>query len=147
VQHKRALFSVPSEGYETNGRFEYVAIVAELHATLFVAVDGNLDVGDAERDTVSLKPRLLLVQSKCRTVGKREFGIFSGPSAESGPNDSIAPSLTSLREKLIKIGAKVVSRGRYIAFQMAEVAIPRHVFAELLRLIADLRSPPTCVPT
>jgi hypothetical protein len=37
-------------------------------------------------------------------------------------------SLTSLREKLIKIGAKVVSHGRYIAFQMAEVAIPRRLF-------------------
>jgi hypothetical protein len=33
-------------------------------------------------------------------------------------------SLTSLKEKLIKIGAKVVSHGRYVAFQMAEVAIP-----------------------
>jgi hypothetical protein len=34
-------------------------------------------------------------------------------------------SPTSLKEKLIKIGAKVVSHGRYVAFQMAEVAIPR----------------------
>ena len=34
-------------------------------------------------------------------------------------------SLTSLREKLIKIGAKVVSQGCYVAFQMAEVAISR----------------------
>ena len=33
-------------------------------------------------------------------------------------------SLTSLKERLIKIGAKVVSHGRYVAFQMAEVAIP-----------------------
>ena len=33
-------------------------------------------------------------------------------------------------EKLIKIGAKVVSHGRYVAFQMAEVAIPRNLFAE-----------------
>ena len=32
-------------------------------------------------------------------------------------------SLTSLKEKLIKIGAKVVSHGRYVALQMAEVAI------------------------
>ena len=39
-------------------------------------------------------------------------------------------SLTTLKEKLIKIGAKVVSHGRYIAFQMAEVAIPRHMFQE-----------------
>ena len=51
-------------------------------------------------------------------------------------------SLTSLCEKLIKIGAKVVSHGRYVAFQMAEVAIPRHVFADILRLIARLRAPP-----
>ncbi len=34
-------------------------------------------------------------------------------------------SLSSLKEKLIKIGAKVISHGRSIAFQMAEVAIPR----------------------
>ncbi len=34
-------------------------------------------------------------------------------------------SLTSLRERLIKIGAKVVRHGRYITFQLAEVAIPR----------------------
>ena len=30
-------------------------------------------------------------------------------------------SLTSLREKLIKIGAKVVAHGRYVTFQLAEV--------------------------
>ena len=36
-------------------------------------------------------------------------------------------SLTSLKEKLIKIGAKVVSHGGYVAFQMAEVAIPRQM--------------------
>jgi hypothetical protein len=41
-----------------------------------------------------------------------------------------------LKEKLIKIGAKVVSHRRYVAFQMAEVAIPRQMFQEILRLIA-----------
>jgi hypothetical protein len=51
-------------------------------------------------------------------------------------------SLTSLKEKLIKIGAKVVSHGRYVAFQMAEVAVPRQMFAEILWLIARLRAPP-----
>jgi hypothetical protein len=51
-------------------------------------------------------------------------------------------SLTSLREKLIKIGAKVVSHGRYVAFQMAEVAIPRQMFQEILRFVAELRPPP-----
>ena len=51
-------------------------------------------------------------------------------------------SLTSLKEKLIKIGAKVVSHGRYVAFQAAEVAIPRQMFQEVLRLIAELRPQP-----
>src|SRR5262249_27111949 len=51
-------------------------------------------------------------------------------------------SLTSLKEKLIKIGAKVVSHGRYVLFQMAEVAIARQMFEEILRLIADLRPQP-----
>jgi hypothetical protein len=39
-------------------------------------------------------------------------------------------------------GAKVVCHGRYVAFQMAEVAISRHLFADILRLIAELRPPP-----
>jgi hypothetical protein len=51
-------------------------------------------------------------------------------------------SLTSLREKLIKIGAKVVSHGRYVTFQLAEVAVPRQMFADILSLIARLRAPP-----
>ncbi len=51
-------------------------------------------------------------------------------------------SLTTLREKLIKIGAKIVRHGRYITFQMAEVAISRPLFAEILRLIDGLRPAP-----
>ena len=51
-------------------------------------------------------------------------------------------SMTSLREKLIKIGAKIVSHGRYVTFQLAEVAVPRQVFSEILSLIARLRAPP-----
>jgi len=51
-------------------------------------------------------------------------------------------SLTSLREKLIKIGAKVASHGRYITFQMAEVAVSRQMFADILSIIARLRAPP-----
>src|SRR5208282_4460468 len=49
-------------------------------------------------------------------------------------------SLTSLREKLIKIGAKMVSHSRYVTFQMAELAVPRKLFAEILRLIEGLRA-------
>ncbi len=51
-------------------------------------------------------------------------------------------SLTTLREKLIKIGAKMVRYGRYITFQLAEVAIPKSLFAEILHLIDGLRPAP-----
>ena len=45
-------------------------------------------------------------------------------------------SLTSRREKLIKIGAKVVT------FQLADVAVSRQMFADILMLIAGLLAPP-----
>ena len=51
-------------------------------------------------------------------------------------------SLTTLREKLIKIGAKVVSRSKAVTFQMAEVAVPRTLFAEILERIDRLRLVP-----
>ena len=47
---------------------------------------------------------------------------------------------------VIKIGAMVVSGGRYVAFQMAEVAILRQMFQEILRLIAKLRPLPRLAP-
>ena len=55
-------------------------------------------------------------------------------------------SLTSLREKLVKIGARIVTHSRYVTFQMAEVAVPRMLFAQILRLIAELRPPPDPAP-
>jgi Transposase DDE domain group 1 len=41
-------------------------------------------------------------------------------------------SLTSLREKLTKIGAKVVRHGGCGTFQWAEIAVPRQKFADIL---------------
>jgi hypothetical protein len=55
-------------------------------------------------------------------------------------------SLTSLQEKLVKIGAKVVRHGRYVVFQMAEVAVSRELFQKILRLIAELRPQPPPEP-
>jgi hypothetical protein len=52
-------------------------------------------------------------------------------------------SLTTLREKLIKIGAKVVTHARYVIFQMAEVAVPKQLFRAILERIRRLRSPET----
>ena len=56
-------------------------------------------------------------------------------------------SLTSLRERLIKTGARLVRHGRYAIFQIAEAALPRQEFASILALINGLRGPPfTAVP-
>ena len=51
-------------------------------------------------------------------------------------------TLTTLKEKLLKIGAKVVSHSRYVVFQMAEVAMPRDLFVDISRMITEPRSPP-----
>ena len=60
------------------------------------------------------------------------------------PNEVAQWSLSTLREKLVKIGARVVRHGRYVVFQLAEVAAPRALFAAILRLIGEQRprSPP-----
>ena len=51
-------------------------------------------------------------------------------------------SLSTLRERLVKIGARIVRHGRYLVFQLAEVAVPRAVFGAILRRIDRLRGPP-----
>jgi DDE family transposase len=51
-------------------------------------------------------------------------------------------SLTTLRDKLVKIGVKIVRHGRYVTFQLAEVAVPKTLFAEILRLIGGLQPKP-----
>ena len=42
------------------------------------------------------------------------------------------------REKLVKIGEKVVTHSRYIVFQLAEVAVPRQLFTRILDRIGRL---------
>ena len=49
-------------------------------------------------------------------------------------------SLNTIREKVVKIGAKVITHARYAVFQMAEVAVPRDLFRRILDMIDDLRS-------
>ena len=51
-------------------------------------------------------------------------------------------TLTTLRAKLVKIGARIVRHGRYVIFQLAEAAVPQVLFAEILRRIDRLRGPP-----
>jgi hypothetical protein len=61
-----------------------------------------------------------------------EFSITGKNTGKTGKHGDARTnkdwSLTSLKDKLIKIGAKVVNHGCYAAFQMAEVAIPRQIF-------------------
>ena len=51
-------------------------------------------------------------------------------------------SLRTMREKLVKIGAKVVSHARYVTFQMAEVLVSRFLFHEILERIKQLKPVP-----
>ena len=55
------------------------------------------------------------------------------------------PGAPGLREKLIKIGAKVVAHSRYVIFQMAEVAVPPELFAAILERIQWFGVPPPLV--
>ena len=103
-------------------------------------------------DTVFARNRLRPVPSH---FARHEAAGLSLPSYPSNGRADGNPELfgrliarqPSLKEKLIKIGAKVVCHGRYVAFQMAEVAIPRQMFQEILRLIAELRPQPPPAPT
>ncbi len=61
--------------------------------------------------------------------------------AESRRRWSDGQKLSILREVGLD-GARVADIARYVGFQMAEVAIPRNVFADILRMIAELRPLP-----
>ena len=91
--------------------------------------NGRAHVGDAIRH----KPGIL---GFLRQIG------FMGATTLALPDAVEQWSLTTLREKLVKIGAKVVSHGRYVTFQLAEVAVPRSLFQKILSLIDDLRRRP-----
>jgi hypothetical protein len=51
-------------------------------------------------------------------------------------------SLRTMREKLVKIGAKVVSHARYVTFQMAEVLVSKSLFHQILERIHRLKPVP-----
>lgn len=54
-----------------------------------------------------------------------------------------ALGLTAFAEdKLVKIGAKIVRYARFVTFQLAEVALPRNLFKQVLNRIKRLEVPP-----
>jgi hypothetical protein len=71
--------------------------------------------------------------------GHRDLVTLVGHAAT--PKEVEHWSLTTIREKLVKIGAKVVAHGRCVTFQMAEVAVPGGLFRKILNLIDGLRRP------
>jgi len=60
---------------------------------------------------------------------------------QCAPNEVEHWSLTTLREMLVKTGAKVVSQAGYVTYQLAEFAVPTELFQKILRLIDGLRRP------
>jgi hypothetical protein len=52
-------------------------------------------------------------------------------------------SLRSIQVKLIKMGGRIVCHAQQIVFQLAEVAVPRELFAAILERVDMLRSVPT----
>ena len=71
--------------------------------------------------------------------------LSSVGAAEVGEALVADPGAPGLREKLIKIGAKIVRRARNVTFHMAEVAVPRELFAAILERIRRFRVPPPLV--
>jgi hypothetical protein len=73
-------------------------------------------------------------------LGAQEF-VFTQPGPVSDINAALERR-TTLREKLITVSTNVVPHSRCVTFQLAEVAIPRALFGQILRIIADPREPP-----
>jgi len=81
------------------------------------------------------------VQEQRRSPATPCPGLQSGQlHAHAGLPEAVSHwSLTSLRERSVKIGDRIVGHGRYVTFQIAEVAVPRGLFRRILEMISDLR--------
>ena len=107
--------------------------------------------GTAEQDIKEGKNAIKWTRLSCRKFRNNEvrlqlhalaYNLANFMRTLALPKEVEHWSLTTLQEKLVKIGAKVVSHGRYVTFQLAEVAVPRELFREILRLIDGLRQAP-----
>lgn len=107
--------------------------------------------GTAEQHIKEGKIALKWTRLSCRTMAQNEvrlqlhalaynLGMFL--QAAKLPDEVTSWSLTSLQTRLIKIGARVVRHARMMTFQLAEVAIPRDLFHQILSAIHRLRPSP-----
>ena len=105
----------------------------------------------ATRKTLTIRPALSAarrsgnVAAAARLASSWTARVASGSRSGRGRELDEAFRLTTLREKLIKIGAKVVRHAKYVTFQMAEVAVPRELFAAILERIQRFGVPPPLV--
>ncbi len=71
--------------------------------------------------------------SVSETYGQQEGSMYNGFLRRLALPPSVKQwSLTTLRDKLIKIGAKVVHHARYVTFQLAKVTVPRQLYRAIL---------------
>ena len=70
------------------------------------------------------------------------YNMRSFPKRADLPEEVADWSLTSIQSRLIKIGPRVVRHARKITFQLAEVAVPRNIFGQILDAIRALKPPP-----
>jgi hypothetical protein len=100
-------------------------LTALLRQSIYSRLAGYEDVNDADR---------LCVDPAMRTVvGGRAKDQAAASTSEMARFET--ESLSTQRN----LGAKVVSQARYVIFQLAEVAVPRQLFAAILGRIGQLR--------
>ena len=58
------------------------------------------------------------------------------------PKEISTWSLTSMKERVIKVGARLVMHARRLVFQMAEVSLTRGLFSRILERIRQLEPVP-----
>ena len=131
-----------------------------LETFLFGRVDSRLSKKATEIQVFDLKPKLLFSAHVCSSPTIRVLRSLT-PARHHSKKQSVLAGAGKLRFRSsalascpttspppdnISIMAPGCGDGRYVAFQMAEVAVPRMLFAEILRLIAELRPPPDPAP-
>jgi hypothetical protein len=122
-----------------------------LRQSVFSRLAGYEGANDVER--LSVDPAMRYVvggrgrernAASISEMGRFETGVLTQPEnlavlAElSGRWIDHLRERRPMQEKLIEIGAKVISRARHVTFQMSEVAVPREVFEAILERIGRL---------
>jgi hypothetical protein len=93
--------------------------------------------GTAEQYIKEGKNAVKWTRLSCRTM--KANAVRLQLHALALPDEMERWSLTTIRDKVVKIGAKVIAQARYAIFQMAEVAVPRDLFRRILDMIDNLR--------